>query len=230
MIEVGVMVTITEPPSVSCGEDLGELWAWIDPAGALVLPRKIQRYDGIASFYTELTHRPALLLTEPLTWDQAVALGPILGPLARRFSGEAWVLATTCGSACVKIHPARRQHEDVQPMAGITTRAPYKAPSQAMLVRSAPTQLELWSATRPTPVPDFSALLTATAISTATTWTTLGVAKRVSVEQVQAAAPETSRPVVGQREHRRRIFVWIWSAIAIVILIGLSKLVTRTAR
>ena len=230
MIEVGVMITVTEPPSVSCGDDQGELWAWIDPTGALVLPRKIQRYDGIASFFTELTHRPVLLLDEPLTWDQTVALGPILGPLAQRFSSEPWVLAATCGSACVKIHPARQNYEDVQPMAGITTRAPYKAPAQAMLVRSATNQLELWSATRPTPVPDFSALLTTTAISTATTWTTLGVAKRISVQQVQAVAPATSHPVVGQREQRRRRFVWIWSAIAVVILLGLSKLVTRTAR
>lgn len=92
------------------------------------------------------------------------------------------------------------------------------------------TMLEMWAATEPVPSPDYASLLSRAALSNVNAWSGVGVANHVGGADVRAAPTREPANVTGRRERRRNYFVWVWSAISIVVLLGLSRVVSRAAK
>ncbi len=228
-VEVAIVVRNLEPPNATCGQSEAELWAWIDPASALLIPRRIERYDGIASLVADWQNLPPLVITEALGWPDVIALAPMLAPIAQRFAAQSWRRTDACGSGCIVIRASQAQSVDVRALTHDAIRAPYKAPAQAMLLRKG-TMLEMWAATEPVPSPDYASLLSRAALSNVNAWSGVGVANHVGGADVRAAPTREPANVTGRRERRRNYFVWVWSAISIVVLLGLSRVVSRAAK
>ena len=228
-VELAIIVRTLEPPNATCGQSEAELWAWIDPASALLIPRRIERYDGIASLVADWQNLPPLVISEALGWPDVVALAPMLAPIAQRFAAQNWRRTDACGTGCIVIRASQANSVDVRELTHDAIRAPYKAPAQAMVLRKG-TMLEMWAATEPVPRPDYASLLSRAALSNVNAWSSVGVANHIGGADVRAAPTREPANVTGRRARRRNYFVWIWSAISIVVLLGLSRVVSRAAK
>jgi hypothetical protein len=240
---INLVINNSEPAGKTCGPDESDLWLWIDPRSRLVVPREIIAYAGIASFFRRLTGRPVLAIDGNVTWQDAEPLATMLAPIASRFGNQIWTAIPSClqsstttvlaasSTPCLQLHSSSAVAQDVATLVGAASRAPYKSTRQSMMSLRDGNSLEIWSAEVSPPAPDFSSLLTSAAMSSSDNWVSLGVATKVGTPTTSVSAVVTSTPdapvLEGQRAKRRKYFTWMWSGLAMLVLVGLARVVSQ---
>lgn len=195
-----------------CARDELALWAVVEPDSFLKVPADVERWEGLAELVlASAGRRPPLLDAGALTWAQVEAIAAAVEPFAAASPGQPWRWAATCAApVCIAPTTDRRspgQRAALAAAAGIPLAAAdplvlrrEPGPGGLRLVIGAPVDVAT------PPVPDYAALLGATAIADAERWYPADLPDGPT--EVAAAAVTSTRagwpqPSVSQEARRR---------------------------